>query len=317
MKEDAGWRKRHPAIKRRSMKKALFIYNPVAGRKKIQSELWSVMQILSKKYFLTVLETHGAGDGQRFVAYAKDTEIDAIICCGGDGTLNEVINGILENNISVPIGYIPCGSTNDFAKSLQLSTNTRRAARNIALGRTKRIDVGCCNGSRHFSYIASFGAFTEASYDTPQRTKNRFGHAAYILRGAKDFFKLKRSPVYKAEISSVEGVSFQGEYFFGAICNSTSIAGLIRLPAVSVDFGDGLFEAVFVKKPQSGKEWFSLLDDVLHNRIERNPLVDTCKTSGVTVKMTEGTNWTIDGEKMTADMTVNIANKKQVIEIFV
>ncbi|MBR4295548.1 MAG: diacylglycerol kinase family lipid kinase [Clostridia bacterium] len=299
------------------MQKALFIYNPVAGRKKLRPELWEVIRVLSKKYFLTVMETQRAGDGQRFIAHARNTDFDAVICCGGDGTLNEVINGMLENDVSVPIGYIPCGSTNDFAKSLQIPTDTRTAARNIMLGRTKSIDIGLCNDLRYFSYIASFGAFTEASYNTPQNAKNLLGHTAYIFRGVKDFLELKKSPVYRAEISTFEGDSIQGEYFFGAICNSTSIGGTIRLPDASVDFGDGLFEVVFVRKPKSRKEWFSLLDDIVHKRIEKNPLVDMRKTSGVNIKMEDRINWTIDGEKMTADTTISVANKKQAIKIFI
>ena len=298
------------------MQKALFIYNPVAGRVQLRSELWAVMGILSKRYFLVVMETQGAGDGSRFIAQNKNVEFDAVICCGGDGTLNEVVNGMLENDINVPIGYIPCGTTNDFARSLRIPTTPRLAAKKIISGKIENIDIGLLSNGKCFSYIASFGAFTQASYNTPQKEKNMLGFFAYFLNGTKDFFALKKSPVYKAEILPAGRASIKGEYFFGAVCNSTSIGGLIRLPDDSVDFGDGLFEAVFVKKPDSSKEWFALLDDIVHKRIEKNPLVDMFKASSLTVKMDDAV-WSLDGERVMLGREFSVNNQKHAIRIFV
>lgn len=298
------------------MQKALFIYNPVAGRVQLRSELWDVIRILSKRYFLVVMETQGAGDGRRFIAQNKNVEFDAVICCGGDGTLNEVVTGMLENDISVPIGYIPCGSTNDFARSLHIPTTPHLAAMKIISGETRHIDIGLLDNSKCFAYIASFGAFTRASYGTPQKEKNVFGHLAYCLNGAKDLFAIKKSPVYKAEILLSDGSSVKGEYFFGAVCNSTSIAGLVRLPDESVDLGDGLFESVFIKKPKTGKEWFALLDDLVHKRIEKNRLVEMFKVSSLTVKM-DAVAWSLDGEKALLGREVCVNNQKHAIRIFV
>lgn len=299
------------------MKKALFIYNPVSGRKQLRFVFEKIINILNKEYDVVIRETNKAGDGTEIVREGKINHYDAIICCGGDGTLNEVVNGILECELSIPLGYIPCGSTNDFAKSLRVPTNPIAAANNIVKSGARLLDIGLFNNTRHFSYIASFGAFTAASYDTPQNMKNILGHLAYVIRGTKDFFELKNSPEYNVEITPSGADPFCGKYFFGAVCNSTSVGGVVRLPESSVDFGDGMFEAIFVRKPQSNKEWFSLLDDIVHKNIESNPLVDICKTESLTVKIKERPIWTLDGEKMPADEIVTVSNKKHAVSLFI
>lgn len=297
------------------MKKALFIYNPVAGRKQIHRHLEKIINILGEEFHLVIRETKMAGDGAEIVKNNYTKKFDAIICCGGDGTLNEVINGVISCGLSVPIGYIPCGSTNDFARSMNIPTNPTASANNILKDNVSSIDIGEFNGSRHFSYIASFGAFTEASYNTPQREKNALGHFAYVVRGTEDFFALKNSPVYNAEISLSDGRSIKGEYFFGAVCNSTSVGGLLRLPKSSVDLRDGIFECIFIKKPQTSKEWFALLDDILRRRIDQNPLVEMYKTSEIKVDIAGKVNWTLDGEKEQTLGPIEIKNKKHAIRI--
>lgn len=289
----------------------------MSGRRQLRYSLDKIIDILSRKYEVTVRETHKAGDGTLIVSESCKKQYDAVICCGGDGTLNEVMNGIVRCQLRVPLGYIPCGSTNDFAQSLRIPTNLTAAANNILQAEATPIDVGLFDSRRHFSYIASFGAFTAASYDTPQNMKNAFGHLAYVIRGAKDFFALKRSPVYDMEISFADGDTIQGEYFFGAVCNSTSVGGLIRLPENIVDFSDGLFECVFIKKPKKRKEWFALLDDILHQRIENNPLVCMRKTAGLTIKAKESIDWTLDGERTTAGKSISIGVQKHAIGLFI
>lgn len=299
------------------MEKALLIYNPVSGRRQLRYSLDKIINILSHKYEVVVRETHKAGDGTLIVKENCKKQYAAIICCGGDGTLNEVVNGVVSCITNVSLGYIPCGSTNDFAQSLRIPTNFIAAANNILHAETVPVDVGLFDNRRHFSYIASFGAFTAASYDTPQNMKNSLGHLAYIIRGAKDFFALKKSPVYDMEISFADGVAVRGEYFFGAVCNSTSVGGLIRLPENTVDFGDGLFECVFIKKPKKRKEWFALLDDILHQRIEKNPLVCMRKTAGVTIKTKESIDWTLDGERVVAGEKITVKVQPRAIKLFV
>ena len=298
------------------MRKALFIYNPVAGRKQLRVYLEKIINILSTEYCLTIRETQGAGDATEIVRENSEKGYDAIICCGGDGTLNEVIHGMLTCGMTTPLGYIPCGSTNDFARSLHIPTNSIAAANNILRDDVAPIDIGSFNNERHFSYIASFGALTEASYNTPQKEKNTLGHLAYILRGSKDFFALKNCPVYKAEIRLSDGSSVQGEYFFGSVCNSTSVAGLVRLAATNVDFQDGLFELILVKKPKTRKEWFALLDDILWQRIERNPLVEMRQVASAEIIIQGEVNWTLDGEMATTEGTVKITNQKCSINLF-
>lgn len=298
------------------MKKALFIYNPVAGRKKLRSDVWSIISILGKTYQLNVWGTTKAGDGKQFVIDNKDDNYDIIICCGGDGTLNEVINGIIECGITIPLGYIPCGSTNDFAKSISIPTDPFVAAFNIANGKSVPIDVGLFNNSHYFSYIASFGVFTATSYSTPQKEKNSLGHLAYIFRGSKELYSLKNCPIYEAEVTDNKGEKMHGEYIFGAVCNSRSVGGLVKLPENEVDMSDGLFEALFIQKPKDNKEWMSLLKDISHKKILSNPLVHSCKTNAVNIKM-PAVDWSIDGEKIVGKEETIIMNQKHAINIIV
>ncbi len=179
--------------------------------------------------------------GKRATARLSPRALGGIIswslCTGGDGTLNEVIHGLATANIDVPLGYIPCGSTNDFAASHGLSTDIIEAAEHIASGYSTRYDIGCFGG-RHFTYVAAFGAFSWLSYTTDQNMKNVLGHTAYILDAIKDLYKIK--PLHMKV--TADGVTHEDDYIFGAICNTTSVAGTITLPAAMVDTADGVFE---------------------------------------------------------------------------
>ena len=298
------------------MRTALFIYNPVAGRIKLRSDIWDIISVLGEKYQLIVRGTQKSGDGKEIIKENQNELFDAIICCGGDGTLNEVINGMLEYDITVPLGYIPCGSTNDFAKSIRLPITPREAALNIIKDNTSPIDIGLFDNEKHFSYIASFGVFTSTSYSTPQKEKNFLGHFAYILRAIKEVHSLKKCPTYKTKVVTEEGETFEGEFIFGGICNSTSMGGFMKLPDSEVNMSDGLFEALFISKPKKTKEWFSLLNDISHKKILSNPLVYSCKTHIINIEMPK-TNWSIDGEKFVGGERITIKNKKQAIEFLI
>ena len=212
------------------MKKLLFIMNPRAGTRKANKVLPDILGLFNRYgYDVHVHITKGQGDGMEIVQQ-RAAEMDLVVCCGGDGTFNETVSGILKSGAQVPIGYIPAGSTNDFAVSLGLKNNPMEAAKQIMEGEAQAYDVGCFGG-RHFTYVASFGLFTKASYATPQNMKNALGHTAYLLEGMQELGQIKPIRMQLA----ADGHILDEEFLFGAICNSTSVAGILTLDPNQVD----------------------------------------------------------------------------------
>ena len=224
------------------MKKLLFIVNPRAGKTKSRAPLFDAVAQFSRAGYLVRVYITEAGGQARDITARWGGQYDMVVCAGGDGTLNETITGLLSAGADTPIGYIPAGSTNDFASSLKLPTNILKAAQTIVEGEPVSYDVGRF-GNRYFSYVASFGAFTRSSYATPQNVKNALGHTAYVLSGITELSQIRNEHV-KMEI---DGQTVEGDFLFGAICNSTSVGGILTLDPKQVDMGDGLFEILLVE----------------------------------------------------------------------
>ncbi|MDD5922664.1 MAG: YegS/Rv2252/BmrU family lipid kinase, partial [Eubacteriales bacterium] len=215
------------------MKRLLMIINPKAGTKQAERYLADICGVFCEAGYETIVAvTTKRGDGT-VIARERAKDADLVVAVGGDGTFNEVVAGVLESGAGKTIGYIPAGTTNDFAAGLGLSTNLVEAAKDIVNGEETELDIGSFNG-RYFSYVASFGAFTNTSYEVPQSLKNLFGHMAYILQGATDILKIKS---YRVELRNEEGV-YGANYIFGAICNSTSMGGILSLDKNVVDMSD-------------------------------------------------------------------------------
>ena len=227
-------------------KNVLLIYNPCAGKGKIRGKLVDVIEILAEGgYEVTVRPTKGPGDAAEVVR-EKGKRYDLVVCSGGDGTLDEVVTGVMECAENIPIGYIPAGSTNDFAASLGLPKNMVEAAHIAVDGKKFSCDVGSFNQDI-FVYVAAFGIFTEVSYETPQSYKNTLGHVAYILEG------MKRLPSLRTYYLKVDcnGKEIEDEFLFGMITNSTSVGGFKKLTGKYVELNDGLFEVMLIRKPKT------------------------------------------------------------------
>ena len=273
-------------------KKVLLIINPCSGKMKVNKLLTDIVDVFTKADFLTtILTTTRVGDATKYAQeYAKN--FDLIACAGGDGTFNETVSGVIKSKIRVPIGYIPCGSTNDFAQSLGLSKDIVGAARDIVNGYPIPFDVGDFSG-RPFSYVASFGAFTSSAYETPQNVKNALGHLAYILDGINALPSIKSTHV-KIEAN---GEIYEDDYIFGTISNSKSIAGILTLDDKFVDMSDGLFEMLLVKMPKDMIELAKIVEILrTQNFEENNGLVTFVNSSEFRIKMSKDENWTLDGE---------------------
>lgn len=281
-------------------RRALLIINPVSGKRMVLRYIPQIIRIfMDAGYLVTTVVTSRRGDA---VDYAHDLGggFDLICCTGGDGTLNETITGLARGDIHVPIGYIPCGSTNDFAVSRALSTDILTAARQAASGKQKQYDIGLF-GDQYFSYVAAFGAFSWLSYTTDQNLKNVLGHTAYILDGIKDLSRIKPLHVKM----TVDGTVYEDDYLFGAVCNSTSIAGTLELPASLVNTCDGLFEVLLIKVPKTLLD----LDLIIRGLLTQDyssPFIVLTQGRVILAENPPDLVWALDGESSTPCEKVRI-----------
>ena len=282
------------------MKKLLMIVNPVAGTKRLRTTLLDVLTILSSGgYESTVLPTARRGDAVEFAKRAS--KYDLVVCCGGDGTLNEVIGGMISAGATTPLGYIPCGSTNDFGSSMGLPLDVRRAAKLITTAMPRPLDIGKMCG-RILSYVASFGAFTATSYNAPQEVKNIFGHAAYVLEGIRDLSSIRPN---KLSFVTADGKTCRGEYVFGAIANSTSFGGVIHLKEELVSLNDGLFEVLLIKMPKNIIDLNTILNSLSLSEFDNN-CFEFFKTASLQITSAEPIAWSLDGEYLQTAGTVEM-----------
>ncbi len=285
------------------MKKMLFIMNPFAGQKKANKYLPDILLLFTQAgYDVTAVMTTGTGSAAK-TAMRLGPEADVVVCCGGDGTLNETISGLNQMGLNPPIGYIPAGTTNDFASSLKLSHNPLQAAKDILEGQTFAYDVGRFAHDRYFSYVASFGAFTRSSYTVPQNIKNALGHTAYVLGGISELSQLRKEHIRM----EIDDELLEDDFLFGAICNSTSVGGILTLPPDRVDMGDGLFEVMLVRSAQNLNEITECIQAVQSQ--EYNCSMITFR-SARKIKVWADPNmpWSLDGEKAVGYGEIEIEN---------
>ena len=273
------------------MKKLLFVYNPHSGKGLIKNKLCEILDIFAKAgYEMTVCPTQHAMDGYDKVCGA-DGRYDLIVCSGGDGTLNEVISAVMTHCMAKPkIGYIPAGSTNDFAKSLGIPKNMVKAAKLISNDNSFLCDIGVMNG-RFFNYVAAFGAFTDVSYKTPQSMKNVLGHQAYIVESLKSLSKIK---AYNMKVTCND-ITITGNYIYGMVANSKSVGGMKGIAGKNILLDDGLFEVILVREAKNPLELQQIVAG-LFSKNQDSPMVDRFKASKVIFESDKAISWTLDGE---------------------
>lgn len=291
-------------------KKMLFIYNPRAGKEKIRNRMLDIIDIFARADFeVTVSPTLARGDGIRAVAERKPDYYDIIACSGGDGTLDEVVTGMMQCEKKLPIGYVPAGSTNDFAGSLKIPKKMTEAARVIVEGKDFACDIGSFNDDV-FVYIAAFGMFTDVSYETPQDIKNVLGHMAYILEGVKRLSGIKS---YSLKVEYEDQV-IEGSFIFGMITNSLSVGGFKRITGKNVELDDGEFEVTLIKMPSNPVELNIIITALVSGNINTD-LMYCFKTSSLKITSEEEVAWTLDGEFGGKHREVVINNCKQALKI--
>ena len=274
------------------MKKLLFIYNTHAGKGLLRTRLDGVLDALTEAWDVTVHPTRGAGDAAE-TARARAGEFDRIVCAGGDGTLHEVVNGLMALPLSArpAVGYIPAGTTNDFAKNLSLPKSLEDMAATAAAGAPRPVDVGRFNDS-HFIYVAAFGAFTDVAYSTPQATKSLLGHGAYMLEGAKRLASIQPYPLTVEHDGGVE----VGDFCYGMVSNTISVGGFKGMPTQPVELDDGIFEVTLVRQPQNPLQLQAVIRALLTMSPDEGGLVSSFRTSRLRIASGQALPWTLDGE---------------------
>lgn len=300
------------------MKKLFFIYNPYSGKSAntkntVSSKLFKIIDVWVKAgYDVTVRPTQKSGDAFETVQrICNSKEYDIVVCSGGDGTLNETVHGVMSSNNILPIGYIPTGSTNDFARSVGIPKGIENCAKTIIDGDIFVTDYGAFNNDQVFTYVCAFGAFTEVTYETPQQRKNYIGHTAYIMEAIKRLGEIKSYNM----IFEYDNGKISGEYVLGMITNSKSVGGIFTLSNVSFD--DGLFEVILVKKPQSILHLQNVLTELINfnSNDEHSEVIQSFKTSYLKVISEEPIKWNLDGEFGGMLTDVEIQNKNRALTI--
>ena len=273
-------------------KRAIVIVNPIAGRMTVEGELDTLKAALEERgYFTKIYVTKAKGDAK--IAAAKFGQSwDLVVCCGGDGTLNEVISGLLTIEQKPTLMYYPCGSTNDFASTLGLPKRLDKRTLDVDKRDVMNLDVGLFNNELNFSYIASFGIFVKASYSAPQKLKNTFGHFAYVLQGMKEIPTIFKS--YHTKVTHDGGV-IEGDYALVAVANSTSAGGVLKLSRDEVKLDDGLFEILLVKGVKNPADTVGVISKLLKKEYN-NEYVTLIHTTEAIIECAEAPAWCTDGE---------------------
>lgn len=305
------------------MKKLMFVFNPNAGKGHVRKNICEIIDAFTKNgYLVTAYPTQEKGDGAKKIAeYAKDHDI--LVCSGGDGTLSETISALLnlKEEERPVLGYIPAGSTNDVANSLDIPKKFIDAAKNATEGIPFQIDIGTL-GENYFCYVAAFGALAEVTYITDQSLKNKLGHAAYIVEGAKSLKKIKS---YHLVMELDDDKIVEGDYILGMITNSISVGGIVKLDRLNqntVLYDDGKFEVMLVKKPDNILDIPKLLSNFVNSNMLnvstlKSKYFETFKTSHVKITADSEISWVIDGEYGGTYMTADIVNHPRAIKIIV
>ncbi len=291
------------------MKKLLFIYNPHAGKGRASAQLHGIVQVFqSNGWLVTLYATQEQGDGV-WAAAALGGDYDRVVCCGGDGTLSEVVSGLRTREQIPLLGYLPAGTTNDFSKTLELPGDLLEAAELAVNGHPQPCDVGRFNDNRLFSYVAAFGVFTDTSYTTPQPMKNLLGHTAYILEGIKSLANLKTYHIR----ASWPGGALEDDVIYAMVSNSVSVGGFRGMRSLEVVLDDGLFEVFLVRAPKNAWELQQIAAALLARQPNENFLA--FQTDRITFSSDVPVAWTLDGEFGGSHTEAQISNLPRYVTI--
>ncbi|MBR2831827.1 MAG: YegS/Rv2252/BmrU family lipid kinase [Oscillospiraceae bacterium] len=291
------------------LKSLMLIVNPFSGRGKAKEFLYDILEQFCHKGYLVNVFLAGGPDSVEELARKYAGGFEMVVCVGGDGTLSDTISGLMYSEVRPPVGYIPMGTANDMASTLDLSHNPVEAAKRIVNGTSFPLDVGAYK-DRFFTYVAAFGAFTEVSYSTPQNEKRALGHLAYVFRGISSVASIKP----KHTVVEYDGGVLEDDYIFGSVTNSTSVAGMVKLDPSDVSLSDGEFEIILVKQPMNLVEFSDLVDNVTHQNFQSENL-KLLHSKKVRFTFDEPVDWTRDGENGGRHRVIEIENRASAIQL--
>ena len=293
------------------MKKLLFVVNGHSGKGQIKNKLLDIIDIMIKEGYHVQVHTTQEREDATKVVREQAKYYDLVVCSGGDGTLDEAVTGMMQSEVRTPLGYIPAGSTNDFANSLEIPKDMIQAAKTAVLGVPFSCDVGEFNGD-YFIYVAAFGIFTDVSYATSQELKNALGHVAYILEGAKRLYTIK---TYHMRVE-YDGNEIEGDFLLGMITNSTSVGGFKNMTGKDVKLDDGMFEVTLIHKPKNIIELNTIIAS-LTNLKDETDLIDSFRAESVKFYSEEEIPWTLDGEIGGDHKEVQIKDHCKAVDIMI
>ena len=293
------------------MKKLLFVVNGHSGKGQIKNKLLDIIDIMIKEGYHVQVHTTQEREDATKVVREQAKYYDLVVCSGGDGTLDEAVTGMMQSEVRTPLGYIPAGSTNDFANSLEIPKDMIQAAKTAVLGVPFSCDVGEFNGD-YFIYVAAFGIFTDVSYATSQELKNALGHVAYILEGAKRLHTIKS---YHMRVE-YDGNEIEGDFLLGMITNSTSVGGFKNMTGKDVKLDDGMFEVTLIHKPKNIIELNTIIAS-LTNLKDETDLIDSFRADSVKFYSEEEIPWTLDGEFGGDHKEVQIKDHCKAVDILI
>ena len=293
------------------MKRLLFILNPQAGQRKANRFMPDMIRLfIEAGYMCEPYVTGASGEAAQVIARCP-RKYDLVVCAGGDGTLNEVVSGMLGAGMNCPVGYVPCGTTNDYAASIGLSPDVMQATRDILAGKVQTVDVGRFNG-RYFIYTATCGAFAKASYTTPQAAKNVLGHAAYVFEGIRDLTAIKP---FHMKVRADELV-LEDDFVFCSVTNSTSVGGILQLDSQLVALNDGRFEVTMVRNPVNPAQLSSIIVGLTTQSVP-NDMIHFFSARKIAIECNGPVEWTLDGERETATDSVTMENLHSAVRIMI
>ncbi len=296
----------------KAKKDVSLIINPRAGASHSNEYAVSINSLLTERgYNTNTYFTEFQGHATQ-LAKELSSKSDFIVCCGGDGTLNETVCGIIESGLNIPLGYIPAGTTNDFAKTLKLSKNLTDAVNTITEENAVSLDIGFIDDKKPFVYVASFGLFANVSYDTPQETKNKYGHAAYIIDGIKSLSDIKS---HKAKITA-DGTVYEGSFIFGSVTNSLSLGGIMNFKASDVTLNDGKFELLLIKTPESITQIGNIVVSMINQQFNAKEIFFT-HASEILFEFESPVAFTSDGEYAGTYEKIKTTNSKGRLSLYI
>lgn len=272
-------------------KKVLVIINPHSGKIRVRHQLFDIASCFSENGCeTTVFTTRAKGDAEKYAAAMAD-RFDIVVCRGGDGTLNEVVNGIMRASEKKPIGFLPAGTSNDFAHTLGIPDLGKKSVMAIICGAPVPHDIGIFNEDRYVNYTASFGLFTKSSYLTPQPAKNLLGYGAYLSFAVKEFSHVR---THRVKVIC-DGEVYEDDYVFGSITNALTVGGFLHYNEKEVDFNDGIFELILVKKPNNSREWYDALKGAYTRNFDKRFMI-CLKGKEFKFESEQAISWSLDGE---------------------